>query len=76
MGTYRLDDLVDQLLRLVDLFFGVCHDQAVQIFFLVTGVSSIRSSFPFLDGAFSTDCNLRLGLGFHFLERVATRSDE
>jgi len=27
--TYSLNDVVDQLLRLVDLLLGVCHDQAV-----------------------------------------------
>jgi hypothetical protein len=27
--TYRLNDVVDKLLRLVNLLFSVCHDQAV-----------------------------------------------
>ena len=45
--TCRLDDIVDQLLRFVDLFFGICHDQAVQVFFLVAGVSCVRTTLSF-----------------------------
>ena len=33
--TYGLNDVVNQLLRLVDLLLGVGHDQAVQILLLV-----------------------------------------
>jgi hypothetical protein len=58
--TYSLDDIVNQFLGFVDLLFGVGHDQAVEIFFLVTGVSCIRAAFSFLDGSLSTDCNFGL----------------
>ena len=74
--TYRLDDIVDQLLRFVDLVFGVGHDQAVQILFLVAGVSCVRTTFALLDGAFATDRNLCAGLGLHLFERVASRADK
>jgi hypothetical protein len=59
-GTYSFNDVVDQFLSLVDLFLGIRHDQAVEIFFLVTGVSCVRAAFSFLDGSFSTDCNFGL----------------
>jgi hypothetical protein len=74
--TYRLNDVVDQLLRLVDLVLGVGHDQAVQVFFLVAGVSCVRASFALLDRALATDSDLGAGLGLHLLERVATGADE
>lgn len=67
---------MNQLLRLLDLLFGVCHDQTVEIFFLVARVSGVRSAFSFLDRAFATDRNFGSGLGFHLLESVSTRSDQ
>jgi hypothetical protein len=75
-GTYRLDHVVDQLLGLVNLVLGVGHNQAVQILFLVAGVRSIRATLALLHGAFPTNGNLGARFGLHFLERVATRSDE
>ena len=75
-NTYRLDDIVDQLLRLVDFFLGVCHNEAVKIFFLVARVSSIRSALALFDGALATNGNLGPGFRLHFLQGVATRTDE
>jgi hypothetical protein len=40
-STYRLDDVVNQLLGLVHLVLGVGHDQTVKVFFLVAGVSGV-----------------------------------
>ncbi len=74
--TYRLDDVVDQLLGLVHLFLGVGHDETVQVLFLVTGVRRIGAPLALLDGAFAADRNLGAGFCFHLLERVATGSDE
>lgn len=67
---------MDQLLRLVDLVFGVGHDEAMQVFLLVAGVSSVRSTLTLLDGAFAANRNLGARLGFHLLERVATRTNQ
>lgn len=75
-GGSSLDDIVDQLFRLVDLLFRVCHDQAVQVFVLVTGVSGIRFALSFFDGALSTNGDLGAGLCLHLLERVTTRANE
>jgi hypothetical protein len=36
-----LDDIVDEFLGFVDLVFGVGHDQAMQILFLIASVGSI-----------------------------------
>jgi hypothetical protein len=43
--TYCLNNIVNQLLSLVDLFFSICHDEAVKIFLLVAGVGSIRTTY-------------------------------
>jgi ABC-type proline/glycine betaine transport system permease subunit len=67
---------VNELLRLVNLVLGIGHDQAVQVFLLVAGVSCVRSTFTLLDGAFASDSDLCAGFGFHLLERVSTRADE
>lgn len=67
METYSLDNVVNQLLGLVHLLFGVRHDQAVQIFLLVAGVSSVRAAFAFLDGALATDGNLGARVCLHLL---------
>lgn len=56
--TYSLNNIVNELLRLVNLLFGVGHDETVKIFLLVASVSGIRSTLAFLDGALSTDGNL------------------
>ena len=53
-----LDDVMDQLFCFVDLLFSICHDQAVEIFFLVASVSCVRSSFSFFDRALATNGNL------------------
>ena len=74
--TYSLNDVMDQLFSLVDLFLGVGHDQAMQIFLLVAGVSGIRTSFSFLDGTLSTDGDFGSGFCFHFLQGISTRTDE
>ena len=74
--TYRLDDVVDELLGLVDLLLRIRHDQAVQVLLLVAGVSCVRSSFTLLDGALATNRNLCAGLRLHLLEGVSSRSNE
>lgn len=73
---YGFDDVKDQLLRLLDFFLCICHDQTVEIFFLVASVSGVRSAFSFLNRAFASDCNFGSGLGLHFLEGISTRSDQ
>jgi hypothetical protein len=70
------NDVVDQLLRLVDLIFGIGHDQAVEILLLIAGVSGIRAAFTLLDGTFATNCNLCTGFGLHLLEGVTTGTYE
>ena len=74
--TYSLNDIVDELLGLVDFLLGIGHNQAVQVLFLVAGVSCIRASFALLHRALATDCNLCLGFCFHLFERVSTRANE
>jgi hypothetical protein len=61
-NTNRLNDIVDQLLRLVDLVLCVGHDQTVKVLFLVAGMGSIRAPFALFHGALSTNGNL--GAGF------------
>ena len=74
--TYRLNDIVDKLLGFVNFLFGIGHDQTVQVFILVTGVSSIRFALALLDRALAADGDLGLRLGLHLLERVTTRANE
>jgi hypothetical protein len=76
ISTYGLNDVVNELLGLVDLLLSVGHDQAMQVFLLVAGVSGVRTAFTLLDGAFATDRNLCAGFGFHLLERVSTRANK
>jgi hypothetical protein len=66
-GSRSLNDVVNQLLGLVHLFFGVGHDQAVEILLLVAGVGSIRSTFALLDGALATNGNLGARICLHLL---------
>jgi len=70
--TYRLNNIVDQLLCLVNFLFSICHDQAMQILFLVRSVSSVGASFAFLYGSLSTNSNFCTGFCFHFLQGVST----
>jgi hypothetical protein len=74
--TYRLDDVMNELLSLHDFLFGIGHDEAVQIFFLVAGVGSIGAAFAFFDRTLATDGDFGTGFHFHLLERVTTRSNE
>lgn len=74
--TYRFDNIVDKFLCLVDLFFGISHDKTMQIFFLVAGVSRVRTPFAFFDGAFASDSNFGTRFGLHLLESIAARSDK
>lgn len=74
--THSFDDVVDQLLGLVDLVLGVCHDQTVQVLFLVASVSGIRATFALLDRALAANCDLGSRLSFHLFEGVATGSDK
>jgi hypothetical protein len=70
------NDVVDKLFGLVNLFFGVRHNQTVQVFFLVATVSGVRSTLSFFDGAFASNGNLGTGLGLHLFQGVSTRSYE
>ena len=74
--SYRLDDIVDQLLGFVDLLFCVCHDQTMEVFVLVAGVSSVRFSFALFHRAFASNGNLGAGVLLHSLESVTARADE
>ena len=67
---------MDQLLRLVDLLLGVGHDETMQILFLVASMGSVRTALALLDGALAANGDFGARIGFHFLERVATRLDE
>lgn len=67
---------MDKFLGLVDLLFRVGHDQAMQVFFLVTGVSRIRTTFALLYGALATNSDLCLGFCLHLLECVATGANK
>jgi hypothetical protein len=40
---------MNELFRFVNFVLGVGHDQAMQVFFLVAGVSSVRTSLSFFD---------------------------
>lgn len=75
-GVYRLNNIVNQLLGLVDLVLGISHDQAMQVLFLVARVSCVRSAFALLHGALATDCNLGTRLSLHFLQSIATRANK
>lgn len=55
---YRLDDVVDELLGLVDLLLSVGHDETVQVLLLVAGVRSVRATFTLFDGSFAANGNL------------------
>ena len=66
---------MNELLGLIDLVFGIGHDQTVQVFILVAGVSSVGFAFTLLDGAFAADGDLGAGFLLHGLEGVATWSN-
>jgi hypothetical protein len=70
------DDVVDECFRLVDFFLGICHDETMQVFFLIAGVSCVRSSLAFFNRAFASNGDFGSRFGFHFLERVATRPNK
>jgi hypothetical protein len=57
-GRSSLNDVVDEFLSLVDLLFGIGHDETVQIFFLVAGVRGIRPTLTLLYGALATNGDL------------------
>lgn len=75
-GSSGFDDVVDQFLGLVNLVLGVGHDQAVEILFLITGVSCIGAALALLDGTLATNGNFCTRFGLHLLQSVATRADE
>jgi uncharacterized membrane protein YuzA (DUF378 family) len=75
-GSGRLNDVVNQLLGLVDLVFGVGHNKTMQVFFLVAGVCGVGAALSFLDGALASDGNLCTRLCFHLFQGVATRTNE
>ena len=74
--AYSFDDIVNQLLRLVDLLFSIGHDETVEIFLLVARMGGVGASLAFLDGAFATNRDLGSGFCFHLLQCVATRADK
>ena len=74
--TYRFYDVVNQFLSLIYLLLGICHNKTVQVFVLVTGMSSVRLSLALLDGAFAADSDLGSRLRLHLLERVTAWADE
>ncbi len=74
--TYSFDDVMDQFLCFINFLLSVCHDQTMEIFLLVTGMSGIRATFSFLYGSFSSDGNLGLRFSLHLLESISTWSDE
>ncbi len=75
-GAYRLDHVMDQLLRLVNLLLCVGHNETVQVLFLVAGMGSVGAALALLDGALATNGNLGAGFRLHLLEGVATGADE
>lgn len=74
--TYCLNNIVNQLFGFVNLLFGICHDETVQVLFLVAGVGSVRTALALLHGALSTNGNLGARFCFHLLECIATRTDK
>ena len=74
--AYRLNNVMNQLLRLVHLFLGVGHDETVKILFLVAGMGSVGAALALLDGALATNGNLGAGFRLHLFEGVATGADE
>jgi hypothetical protein len=62
-----LNNVMNKLLGLVDLLFGISHDKTVQVFFLVAGVSGIRPALALLDGALATNGNLGTRISLHLL---------
>ena len=67
---------MNQLLGLVDLLLRVGHDETVEIFFLVAGMSCVRAALAFLDGSLAADGNLGARLSLHLLQSVSTGADE
>ena len=65
--TYGLDNVVNEFLGLINLLFSIGHDQTMQIFFLVAGVSRVRTTLSFLYGTLATNGDLGLRLCLHFL---------
>jgi len=74
--TYSFNDGIDKLLGFVNLLFSVCHDKAVEVFFLVRGVGSIGTTLSFLYRSFPTNGDLGTRFSLHFFEGVATRSNQ
>lgn len=75
-NTYSFNDVVNQLLGLVHLLFGVCHDQTMEILLLVTGVGGVRTAFSFLHGSFATNGDFSLRFSLHLFQRVSTGADK
>ena len=67
---------MNQLLGLIDLVLGICHDQAVKVFLLVAVVSCVGATLAFFDGALSSDSNLCARFVLHLLQSITTRSDK
>jgi hypothetical protein len=67
---------MDKFLGFVDFLLCVCHDQAMEILFLIAGVSGIGAALSLFDRAFTANSDFGLRFSFHFFERVATWSDE
>jgi len=63
--VYRFDNIVNQFLGFIDFVLGVCHDKTMEIFFLIAGVSGVRTTFALLDRAFATNGNLGTRFSLH-----------
>ena len=59
-STYSFNDIVNEFLGFDDFLFGISHDETMKVFFLVAGVSRVRSTLALFDRALATDGNLRL----------------
>jgi hypothetical protein len=70
------NNIVHKLLGFVNLLFRICHDQTMEVLFLVTSVSRVRSTFSFFDGAFASNGNLGARFGLHLLQGISTRTYE
>lgn len=62
-GGDRLDDGLNERLGLVDLFLGICRDEAVKRLLVIVGFD-VRAASAFLDGALPSDYLLAPDLVF------------
>lgn len=74
-GTHRFDDPVDQPDTSLNFRHIFTRDQAVEVLFRIVS-KCLRSGFPFFDASLATNTNFGTTFPFHFLQTVATRSNE